>query len=207
MILLTGAAGFIDSVLLGRFADDGLAGDTVVVDDFSPPAKKRSHAGKTCAEAVERAALPEWLRGCGDRLHLIVHLGTRTDTMDADRRAFDELNVRPTKALWTFAARHGIPLVYASSAAVYGDGRHGFAADHALTERLRPLNAYGRSKGEIDVWALAQTEAPPYWVGLRFFNVYGPTGRGKRCSSTSRPRRAWRTSRRGSLSSRSRRRW
>jgi len=172
MILLTGAAGFIGSVLWARLAEDGLAADTVVVDDFSPAAKKRNHAGKIAALMVARDALGDWLDRHGGGVRLIVHIGARTDTMEQDARVFDELNVRPTQALWTFAARRGVPFVFASSAAVYGGGEHGFS--DSLVDGLRPLNAYGRSKLDVDRWVLAQREAPPYWAGLRFFNVYGP---------------------------------
>ena len=170
MILLTGAAGFIGSVLWARFAADGLAADTVVVDDFSPAAKKRNHQGKVAALIVGRDVLADWLGRHGAAVHFVVHIGARTDTMEPDTRVFDELNVRPTRMLWAFAARRGIPFVFASSAAVYGGGERGFS--DSLVDGLRPLNAYGRSKLDVDRWVLAQREAPPHWAGLRFFNVY-----------------------------------
>jgi ADP-L-glycero-D-manno-heptose 6-epimerase len=174
VIVLTGAAGFIGSCLLARLGAEGLGPDLVVVDDFSPPAKKRNHAGKTFAVAVDRGAFFSWVAGREREIRMILHLGARTDTTESDPRVFEELNVGYTRALWSLAARHGIPLLYASSAAVYGAGEQGFGDAHALTRHLRPLNAYGRSKHAIDAWVLTQTAQPPWWVGLRFFNVYGP---------------------------------
>ena len=175
MIVLTGAAGFIGSCVLSRLVTDGLGPETVIVDDFaSSPAKKRNYAGKTFAEAIERSSFWRWVEGREREIQTIVHLGARTDTMEQDPKVFEELNVAYTKAMWSLAARHGIPLVYASSAAVYGGGELGFRDDEALTPRLRPLNEYGRSKQEVDAWVLAQPTRPPSWVGLRFFNVYGP---------------------------------
>jgi ADP-L-glycero-D-manno-heptose 6-epimerase len=181
VIILTGAAGFIGSCLLSRLIDDGLGPDTVIVDDFSSsPSKALNYAGKAYATAVERSQFWRWVEGRERDIRVIVHLGARTDTMETDSRVFDELNVASTKAMWSLAARHQIPLVYASSAAVYGDGVLGFSDDERLTGRLRPLNAYGRSKHAIDAWVLAQSSRPPFWAGLRFFNVYGPNEAHKR---------------------------
>ena len=140
--------------MLGRLVADGLGPETVIVDDFSAPAKKRNYASKPFAEAVERSAFWRWVEGREREIRTIVHLGARTDTMERDPRVFEELNVAYTKAMWSLAARHGIPLVYASSAAVYGGGELGFHDDEALTCRLRPLNAYGRSKQAVDAWVV-----------------------------------------------------
>ena len=174
MIILTGAAGFLGSCLLSRLIDDGLGPETVIVDDFSSSAKKRNYAGKSFAAAIERSTFWRWVEGRERDIRSIVHLGARTDTMECDPQIFEALNVAYTKAMWSLAARHEIPLVYASSAAVYGDGNLGFGDDEPLTLRLRPLNAYGRSKHAVDAWMLAQPTQPPFWAGLRFFNVYGP---------------------------------
>ena len=174
MIVLTGAAGFIGSCLLTRLVADGLGSETVIVDDFSSPPKQRNYAGKSCADAVERTAFWHWVEGREREIRMIVHLGARTDTMERDPEIFEALNVAYTKAMWSLAARHQIPLIYASSAAVYGNGDLGFGDDERLTLRLSPLNAYGRSKHAVDTWVLAQPTQPPFWAGLRFFNVYGP---------------------------------
>ena len=175
MIILTGAAGFIGSCVLSRLVADGLGPETVIVDDFvAAPSKKRNYAGKSCRDAVERSAFWSWVEGRERDIRMIVHLGARTDTMERDPRIFDELNVGYTKAMWSLATRHEIPLVYASSAAVYGAGDLGFSDDDGLTPQLRPLNAYGASKHVVDAWVLDQPARPPFWAGLRFFNVYGP---------------------------------
>jgi ADP-L-glycero-D-manno-heptose 6-epimerase len=86
----------------------------------------------------------------------------------------DELNVQYSKEIWQICARYEIPLIYASSAATYGDGSLGFDDNHKLPFHLEPLNPYGKSKNEFDKWALEQLENPPFWAGLKFFNVYGP---------------------------------
>jgi len=87
---------------------------------------------------------------------------------------FDELNTGYSKEIWTFCTKHGIPLVYASSAATYGDGSLGYDDRHDLVARLQPLNPYGVSKNDFDKWVLQQTSLPPFWYGFKFFNVYGP---------------------------------
>ena len=105
---------------------------------------------------------------------MVVHLGARTDTAEQDVAIFDELNLNYSKRIWEICTRHQIPLVYASSAATYGDGAFGYDDDHANVSSLHPLNPYGESKQDFDLWVLEQTETPPFWAGVKFFNVYGP---------------------------------
>jgi len=138
MIVVTGAAGFIGSCLIGELLAAGYQ-DIVAVDDF-----------------------------------IIFHLGARTDTTEFDTRIFDGLNVAYSKGVWERCVKHSIPLVYASSAATYGGGEHGYSDDHAGIVKLKPLNPYGDSKQAFDLWALAQEKKPFFWAGLKFFNVYGP---------------------------------
>jgi ADP-L-glycero-D-manno-heptose 6-epimerase len=104
----------------------------------------------------------------------VLHIGARTDTTELDTTIFDELNLHYSQALWERCAGYGIPFLYASSAATYGLGELGYSDDHALIPRLKPLNPYGQSKQDFDVWALQQSAAPPQWAGFKFFNVYGP---------------------------------
>jgi ADP-L-glycero-D-manno-heptose 6-epimerase len=87
---------------------------------------------------------------------------------------FDKLNLNYSKTMWNKCIQYGIPLVYASSAATYGLGEHGYVDGHDIVTELKPLNPYGRSKNDFDIWALEQKEHPYYWAGLKFFNVYGP---------------------------------
>ncbi|NTV84320.1 MAG: ADP-glyceromanno-heptose 6-epimerase, partial [Bacteroidales bacterium] len=107
-------------------------------------------------------------------VEFVFHLGARTDTTEQDRTVFDRLNLNYSRAVWEACARHGIRLIYASSAATYGMGESGYSDDHSMVEKLTPLNPYGESKNDFDKWALVQAVAPPYWAGMKFFNVYGP---------------------------------
>ena len=104
-------------------------------------------------------------------------LGARTDTTEFDYSVHEKLNVEYSKKIWNYCTEKNIPLVYASSAATYGGGEFGYKDDHDIVEKLQPLNPYGISKNEFDKWALEaidQDSAPPFWAGLKFFNVYGP---------------------------------
>ena len=173
MIILTGAAGFIGSCVAQGLNAIG-RDDLVLVDDFSVAAKDANHVGKGCIGRVDRAGLLEWMGPRAGEISGVVHLGARTDTAELDWNIFERLNLGYTKALWKFCSQHGIPFIYASSAATYGAGEQGFDDDHAIVPHLQPLNPYGRSKNDFDVWALGQAEQPPVWAGLKFFNVYGP---------------------------------
>lgn len=173
MILLTGAAGFIGSCMAARLNESGMR-DLVLCDDFSRADKAANWQHKACVERVERDLLPEWLAQKGHQLQAVIHLGARTDTTETHTEIFETLNLKPSKLLWNFCTQQQIPFIYASSAATYGNGSQGFDDNHADIQTLAPLNAYGHSKHQFDLWALAQAEAPPKWVGLKFFNVYGP---------------------------------
>ncbi|HPK05637.1 MAG TPA: ADP-glyceromanno-heptose 6-epimerase, partial [Bacteroidales bacterium] len=84
------------------------------------------------------------------------------------------LNLNYSKKLFSFCTKAGIPLIYASSAATYGLGEYGYSDDHSVIRDLKPLNPYGKSKNDFDIWVLEQKETPPFWAGMKFFNVYGP---------------------------------
>jgi len=174
MIILTGAAGFIGSYVAGHLHAAGFH-DLVLVDDFlSYPAKAPNHVSQACTARVERDALFDWLAGKEHLVQFVLHLGARTDTTEQNREIFDRLNLHYTQDVWRWCVARAVPLIYASSAATYGGGEHGFSDNHALVPALRPLNPYGDSKQQFDVWALAQAEQPFFWAGLKFFNVYGP---------------------------------
>ncbi|MEY2986558.1 MAG: hypothetical protein RJB13_79 [Pseudomonadota bacterium] len=104
----------------------------------------------------------------------VIHNGACSSTVERDPNVFAELNLRSSQDLWTYCAEKQIPFVYASSAAVYGDGLLGFSDSLAQSAQYRPLNLYGQSKLDFDLWALAQSHTPSLWFGLRYFNVYGP---------------------------------
>lgn len=173
LTIVTGAAGFIGSCLTSGLNNVNFR-DLVLVDDFSQERKEENLREKMFAEKVERGVFPAWLEKHAGEVGFVFHYGARTDTSEFDVRIFDELNLEYSKQVWTLCTRYGIPLIYASSAATYGMGEHGYADDHELVDRLQPLNPYGRSKNDIDRWVLAQKETPPFWAGLKFFNVYGP---------------------------------
>ena len=172
-IVVTGAAGFIGSCLVSRLNKAGYK-DIIVVDDFSKTEKDGNLNGKTIIAKVGRKDFIAWLKDFGDEVDFIYHIGARTDTTEFDVSIFDELNLNYSKAIWESCVKFNIPLVYASSAATYGLGEFGYKDDHSVIENLKPLNPYGDSKNDFDKWVLKQTEFPPFWAGLKFFNVYGP---------------------------------
>jgi ADP-L-glycero-D-manno-heptose 6-epimerase len=173
MIVITGAAGFIGSCLVQYLNEQGID-QLVLVDEFDSTDKSPNLSGKSFLEKVDRDKFQEWLAGNGQDLEVIFHIGARTDTTEQSEAIFDRLNLHYTQMIWEHCSRFSIPLIYASSAATYGGGELGYDDDHAVVEQLEPLNPYGRSKNDFDKWALQQEEQPPFWAGLKFFNVYGP---------------------------------
>lgn len=178
VILLTGAAGFIGSYLLGYLNKLGYT-NIIIVDDFSDEDKWFNFDSKEFITKVEREELFDWLKREEPGIDFVFHLGARTDTTEFDYTIHEKLNVEYSKNIWNYCTDRNIPLVYASSAATYGSGELGYKDDHELVEKLQPLNPYGVSKNEFDKWALRHTEGltatqPPFWAGLKFFNVYGP---------------------------------
>jgi ADP-L-glycero-D-manno-heptose 6-epimerase len=173
MIVVTGAAGFIGSCLVSRLNKDGKT-DLILVDDFSRDDKAPNLEGKKFAEKIDRDRFAEWFQENFRKIEIVYHIGARTDTTEFNKAIFDKLNVEYSKALWNICTEHHIPLVYASSAATYGLGEHGYSDNHEVVAKLKPLNPYGDSKNDFDKWVLTQTTCPPNWYGLKFFNVYGP---------------------------------
>ena len=173
MIIVTGAAGFIGSCLVSKLNAAGI-NDIVVVDDFSKIEKAENLEGKTLISKVGRKDFISWLKDFGSEVDFIYHLGARTDTTEFDKAIFDDLNLGYSKQVWNLCVEFNIPLVYASSGATYGLGEFGYKDEHSVVEKLKPLNPYGDSKNDFDKWVLKQTKVPPFWAGLKFFNVYGP---------------------------------
>lgn len=173
MIIVTGSAGFIGSCVAAALLESGYH-DLVLVDDFSRKDKEPNWDKKQFREKVERESFFDWVVGKESQIEAFIHLGARTDTSGSDPAVFDHLNLNYTKQAWKLCSEYEIPLVYASSAATYGDGNLGFKDSHALVPHLKPLNLYGESKNNFDRWALEQEKTPPFWAGLKFFNVYGP---------------------------------
>jgi len=173
MIVITGAAGFIGSCLAALMNEQGFT-DLVLVDDFSFDKKKANYSTKKYNQLIERTNFISWLAINAQEIDFIFHLGARTDTTEFDKEIFETLNVQYSKDVWNACVQFNIPLVYASSAATYGNGELGYDDNHQTIPNLKPLNPYGNSKQEFDCWVLKQTTTPPFWAGLKFFNVYGP---------------------------------
>jgi len=173
MIIVTGAAGFIGSCLVSHLNQAGYT-DLILVDDFSFLEKNKNLIEKQFFAKIERIQLFDWLADNNPEIDFVYHIGARTDTTEFNKEIFDELNELYSQKIWNYCTLKNIPLVYASSAATYGLGEFGYSDDHALISKLVPLNPYGDSKNNFDKWVLTQTKSPPFWAGLKFFNVYGP---------------------------------
>lgn len=173
MIVVTGAAGFIGSCLVSKLNQAGYE-YIMVVDDFSKTEKEHNLVGKTIGAKINRNEFLNWFKENGKEVDFVYHIGARTDTAEFDKSIFDDLNVEYSKEIWKWCTHYKIPLVYASSAATYGLGEYGYEDDHKKIPLLNPLNPYGDSKQTFDEWVLKQHNHPPFWAGLKFFNVYGP---------------------------------
>lgn len=172
-IVVTGAAGFIGSCLVGFLNQKGYT-KLILVDDFSIEEKYPNLEGKTFSHKIERETFFEWLTINKPVIDFFFHIGARTDTTEFDYNIHQHLNVDYSRKVWDYCTIQQIPLVYASSAATYGAGEWGYNDDHSISHQLKPLNPYGVSKNEFDKWVLHQKDHPPFWAGLKFFNVYGP---------------------------------
>ena len=173
MIVVTGAAGFIGSCLVDVLNNSGRS-DLILVDDFSSFEKTGNLANRQYIAKVHRDELFDWLKSNENPIEIIFHIGARTDTTLFDYEIFEKLNISYTKKIWKYCSDNRVPLIYASSAATYGNGEFGYDDDENIIPDLVPLNPYGASKHEVDKWILQQTNRPPNWYGLKFFNVYGP---------------------------------
>jgi ADP-L-glycero-D-manno-heptose 6-epimerase len=125
-------------------------------------------------QKIEREYFFDWLQANNPSIDFIFHIGARTDTTEFNYAIHEHLNVEYSQKIWNYCVEKNVPLVYASSAATYGGGEFGYDDDHELPFKLKPLNPYGISKNEFDKWAIQQPTQPPFWAGLKFFNVYGP---------------------------------
>lgn len=175
MIVVTGAAGFIGSNLAHRLSDAGH--DLLLVDHPITAGKAENLAGLNRHRFIEDEPFLTLLDRERPRLDGVFHLGACSRTTETDWAYLERNNIGYSQAVWSWCAANECPLVYASSAATYGDGSFGFD-DRIPPEQLQPLNLYGKSKNDFDSWVLAQVRdgrpAPPGWAGMKFFNVYGP---------------------------------
>lgn len=172
-IVVTGAAGFIASYLVGHLNRLGYE-RLILVDDFSRSDKAPNLEDKKYLQLVDREQFFDWAAQHAGSFQYVFHLGARTDTTEMDYEVHRKWNLDYSIKMWQLCTAQRVPLLYASSAATYGNGELGYKDEHDIVKSLQPLNAYGRSKNDFDIWALEQSETPPFWAGVKFFNVYGP---------------------------------
>ena len=180
MLLVTGGTGFIGSVLIAELERGG-APKVALCDRIDDPHKGRNIAKRgNLGPLVPPERLGSFLESDRRHIEAILHMGAISSTTFTDADVLERTNVALPTLLWDFAAERGIPFIYASSAATYGDGTAGFDDEFTgqALGRLNPLNPYGASKHRFDLEVLrrvnAGADAPPFWAGLKFFNVYGP---------------------------------
>ncbi len=178
LYLVTGGCGFIGSNIAMALAGQGA--DVVICDRLRSGEKWKNLVKGRLYDLILPETLDCWMRDHARDVAAIVHMGAVSSTTESDVDKIVRNNIRLSLRLWHFAGQYGVPLIYASSAATYGDGAEGFSDDESseALNRLVPLNAYGWSKHVIDRRFVADAQAarlrPPQWAGLKFFNVYGP---------------------------------
>ncbi|BAT59250.1 ADP-L-glycero-D-manno-heptose-6-epimerase [Variibacter gotjawalensis] len=178
MIVVTGGGGFIGSRVVARLGEDNVP--AAVIEDFTRAEKWANLRVDNLYDLVDWQDAFVWLDANADAVSAVVHMGAISSTTVTDLDLIRRKNVRFTLELWAWCAQHGKPLVYASSAATYGAGEHGFLDTLSLDDlrKLKPLNMYGWSKQVADLRILRDAAngapTPPHWYGLKFFNVYGP---------------------------------
>ncbi len=173
MIVVTGGAGMIGSVIAWHLNTQLKRTDLVLVDHITHPEQWQNLAHRQYAEYLDKEQLFDFLDG-SDEVTAVIHMGAISATTETDFNKLVESNIHYSQDLWSWCTENEVPFFYASSAATYGDGSAGY--DDANINKLRPLNGYGYSKHFFDQWVLRQTpeSSPPAWAGFKFFNVYGP---------------------------------
>lgn len=172
MIVITGARGFIGSNLVKKLNDEGFT-NLILVDELENKAKETNLSGAKYNLLLHRNLFIDWFTNNAFKVSFVFHLGARTDTTEIQKEIFDTLNFNYSVELFKLCSINDIPFVYASSAATYGNGENGYN-DELPISNLEPLNEYGWSKQNFDLWVEKQKAKPLFWAGLKFFNVYGP---------------------------------
>jgi ADP-L-glycero-D-manno-heptose 6-epimerase len=171
MFIITGATGFIGSALVWELNQHGIS-DLVLSDHIPPSDRPDLLKKRRYKDFIPAAQLHEFLKTAQD-VQAVFHMGACSTTTETDEDYLRRNNLEYSQNIFRWCTARRVPLIYASSGAVYGDGKKGFD-DSTDPNEFIPLNLYGWSKLKMDIWALQQTQTPPHWYGLRFFNVYGP---------------------------------
>ncbi len=180
MIVITGGAGMIGSIIAWHLNTKLNRDDIVIVDRITHEDQWQNLAHRQYAQYLDKDQLMSWLENRTD-IKAIIHMGAISATTERDFNKLVADNIHYSQNLWNWCAKNKVPFFYASSAATYGNGQDSngkFGYDDTSIENLRPLNGYGYSKHFFDQWAMRQVNenlpAPPSWAGFKFFNVYGP---------------------------------
>lgn len=176
MIVVTGGSGFIGSAMIGHLNQKGI-NKILCVEDWDNSDKWKNLSGLDLYDTIPKERAFEWLstyHHSGGKIEAIIHMGAISSTTERDLKLLVENNLHFSQRLFAFCTNHQIPFIYASSAATYGNAESGYKDDHDLITALKPINPYGLSKHLFDLWVLKQERLPSFWVGLKFFNVYGP---------------------------------
>ena len=171
--VITGGAGFIGSALLWKLNEEGMS-DILVVDLPEHPEKRKNLTHRRYADYMDAEEFKDrLLAGKLSKIDGIVHMGACSSTTEMDVDYLRRNNTEYTKSLAQWSLKKGTPFIYASSAATYGDGAEGYSTDEVVTQKLKPLNPYGDSKQQFDLWALREGVMDKL-VGIKFFNIFGP---------------------------------
>jgi len=174
VIVVTGAAGFIGSCIVGKLNENGLE-EIICVDHLDDNVKEKNLENKKYAQYLDKKDFLDLVKldKMDSGITCIIHMGACSSTTLQDEQYFQENNYEYTRTLAQWALNHNVRFIYASSAATYGDGAGGYKDDEATTRQCTPLNLYGESKQKFDQWVLDEGLSDKV-VGLKFFNVFGP---------------------------------
>ncbi|MEZ4871885.1 MAG: ADP-glyceromanno-heptose 6-epimerase [Bdellovibrionales bacterium] len=172
MLVVTGANGFIGSALVWDLTSQGY-NDILCVDHISPELTSRPLHYLNFSRFCYANDFFDTVKTENIEIEAVFHMGACSSTTETNEQYLQQNNTEYTRKIWDLCKELNCPLIYASSAAIYGDGKEGFS-DREPTQKYKPLNLYGWSKHHFDTWAEAQSSSPPSWHGFRFFNVYGP---------------------------------
>jgi ADP-L-glycero-D-manno-heptose 6-epimerase len=177
MIILTGGAGMIGSIIAWHLNTILNENQFVIVDDFIHTDQEKNISKRNFSEFIYKNDLQKYLSK-NNKVSAVIHMGAISDTTENNFNQLLSSNIRYSQMLWSWCTENNVPFIYASSAATYGLGEHGYNDSEEDINNLSPLNAYGYSKHFFDQWVLQQIQVqpttPPQWCGLKFFNVYGP---------------------------------